>query len=993
MLLLLPSTSIAAVSMGTVTIKVGEEYHADARYSATTTIQQGTWSKSNSNIVITARGNASCTIRGNKVGTARLSYSGTAAPPNSWTTYDIDCYWTINVVTDEDEVMVTSLSLDKTSATVKVNDDITLWPQIIPSNATNKTVSWTSSNSNVARVTSVGNNAGVVYGKSEGTATITCKTTDGSNLSASCQVTVEVNGSTFYYETKEGVLVKYQVIDDKAKTCRVYKGRWDTSALYDRSVSGTLTIPQYADGYKVIEICDKAFARCDNLTSVVFPEGVETIGESIFSSYNQMALTSVTIPSTLKRIGDYAFSVNTLATINGPMDQLEYIGGGAFYNSAWYKTYLESQADGAVYIGKVLYDIKTSSSYKITDRPLVVKDGTTMISGSCFWDQHYYTDLTIPASTVEIEINENFGLNGKFNSVSVSSDNPVYDSRDNCNAIIETATNTLIVGSDVTIIPETVTGIGQHAFNNNTIQSIVIPDAVDSIGEYAFQGNGLESVFIGEGVKKIGQGAFFSKNLLNVTSKITNPTPISNSAFKSEWNNPDSLYIYENATLYVPVGTKDKYASTDGWKRFKNIVEGTYVPDHFTAFTTENVKVEYNVVSEEDKTCEVSRHAIDNYKKGCVTIPAYANGYKVVKICKYAFEGLDSITYVDIPATVVTIGDQAFWNCGIDSVNLPPSVDSIGSMAFQNCPNLREVTSLNTRPLSISKYTFNNQTLSFGTLFVPSGTKPLYETTDVWKEFKTIVEIGGSTLTGDLNSDGIVNGSDLVTLANIILNNDAYTAVADLNADGAINGSDYVALANIILGGNNAKKGMLTRASSDEASISVEPFSIKAGEEKELILDMTNPNDNITLVQFDMVLPEGLTLKQNGGEYDIDIAGRTTWRKHTLAARDNGDFIRFLLASQTNAVIEGTEGAIIKMTLVADNNFNGGSIQFKNILLVTPDVKETKPADFEVNTTTGIKDVRIDTSGDTKVFDLQGRRLTKPVKGISIINGKKVVVK
>ena len=61
-----------------------------------------------------------------------------------------------------------------------------------------------------------------------------------------------------------------------------------------------------------------------------------------------------------------------------------------------------------------------------------------------------------------------------------------------------------------------------------------------------------------------------------------------------------------------------------------------------------------------------------------------------------------------------------------------------------------------------------------------------------------------------------------------------------------------------------------------------EPFDVKAGETKEMVIDLTNPEDEITLVQFDLGLPTGLTLKQVGGEYDIDMCDRTTWRRHSL---------------------------------------------------------------------------------------------------------------
>ena len=177
------------------------------------------------------------------------------------------------------------------------------------------------------------------------------------------------------------------------------------------------------------------------------------------------------------------------------------------------------------------------------------------------------------------------------------------------------------------------------------------------------------------------------------------------------------------------------------------------------------------------------------------------------------------------------------------------------------------------------------------------------------------------------------------------------------------------------------------------AFLSVDAFSIMAGETKEMTISLTNPDDEITLVQFDLSLPRGLSLKQTGGEYDFDIAGRTTWRKHSLDANAQTDgTIRFLLASSSNAVLSGTEGAIIKMTLVADNSYDNGDIMLKNILLVTPDEKEIKPKDV-IYIPLDIKGVTMDVPQGTTVFSLSGQRLAAPRKGVNIVGGRKVVVK
>jgi hypothetical protein len=82
-------------------------------------------------------------------------------------------------------------------------------------------------------------------------------------------------------------------------------------------------------------------------------------------------------------------------------------------------------------------------------------------------------------------------------SIIVDSDNRIYDSRENCNAIIETATNTLVVGCQNTIIPNSVTIIGERAFRGSTFTSITIPSSVTSIEYLAFfECDSLDAIYM-----------------------------------------------------------------------------------------------------------------------------------------------------------------------------------------------------------------------------------------------------------------------------------------------------------------------------------------------------------------------------------------------------------------------------------------------------------------------------------------------------------------
>ena len=242
--------------------------------------------------------------------------------------------------------------------------------------------------------------------------------------------------------------------------------------------------------------------------------------------------------------------------------------------------------------------------------------------------------------------------------------------------------------------------------------------------------------------------------------------------------------------------------------------------------------------------------------------------------------------------------------------------------------------------MEITNKVFYDVDLSNLTLIVPKGTKAAYQSAAVWGDFGTIVEMGS----GDLSGDGTVNGTDLVVQTNLILNGE-YNPVADLNNDGNVNGTDYVLMVNMILNIASARSMTATTANRD-AELSIEDFSIRAGETKEMLVSLRNPDTDLTLLQFDLRLPAGLTIAEDDGDLAIDIAGRTTWQNHSLQANATGGITRFLLASNGNKVITGTSGAIISIQLMAANAFKEGDIKLEELLIVTPAAAETYPADY-----------------------------------------------
>ena len=156
-------------------------------------------------------------------------------------------------------------------------------------------------------------------------------------------------------------------------------------------------------------------------------------------------------------------------------------------------------------------------------------------------------------------------------SIAVERENSVYDSRDNCNAIIETTTNTLITGCKNTTILNSVTSIDNYAFYKCTdLTEVTIPNSVTLIGYGSFYDcSDLKSVIIGNSVASIGDFAF-SKCLDLRLINVLNPKP------PTCYSNTFSHY---ESSLEVTIGSLEAYKSADVWSNFTKVTEVVGIED------------------------------------------------------------------------------------------------------------------------------------------------------------------------------------------------------------------------------------------------------------------------------------------------------------------------------------------------------------------------------------------------------------------------------
>ena len=390
-------------------------------------------------------------------------------------------------------------------------------------------------------------------------------------------------------------------------------------AFYNCSGLTSVTIPN-----SVTSIGDGVFRGCSGLTSVTIPNSVTSIGDSAFSDCS--GLTSVTIPNSVTSIGKYAFyncSGLTSVTIGNSVTTVgEYaFRGCSGLTSVTIPNSVTSIGDSAF-----------SDCSGLTS--LTIGEKVTKIPGSAFSGCSGLTSVTIPNSVTSIGIRAFRGCSGLtsviipnsvtsigkyafdycsgLTSVVVDKNNGTYDSRDNCNAIIETSTNKLVVGCKNSIIPNSVTSIGSYAFRGcSGLTSVTIGNSVTSIGDYAFRGcSGLTSVTIGNSVTSIGEYAFYNcSGLTKLVSLAVEPPTCGNGAFKE--------VDKTTCQLLVPQESINKYKTADQWKDFLNILGYDGVDD--ISMDTQNAVYEvYNLqgvrigsgMREEEVTADVLPHGV-----------------------------------------------------------------------------------------------------------------------------------------------------------------------------------------------------------------------------------------------------------------------------------------------------------------------------------------------------------------------------------------------
>ena len=446
--------------------------------------------------------------------------------------------------------------------------------------------------------------------------------------------------------------------------------------------------------------------------------------------YNITSSTDHTIEVTSSDGTEYYGSITLPATVthNDVNYSVTSIGDRAFF----YCSSLTAITipDGVTSIGDDAF-FGCSSLTAIT-----LPDGVTSIGGGAFYGCSSLTTITIPEGVTSIGEYAFYSCSS-LAAIVVAEGNTTYDSRNGCNAIIETNSNTLIQGCSATIIPEGVTSIGKYAFLGCSLTSIIIPESVTSIGGGAFLGcSSLTTITLPESVTSIGGGAFSGCSSLTTITIPEGVTSIGARAFygcskltaitipEGVTSIGDNAFAYCSSltaiTLPEGVTSIGKYAFLGCSLTAINIPKGVTSIGNNAFYNCSSLKTVINysdlplqrgsndygyVAYYADRVIDADE-VIDGYAFKTIEGVHYLIGYigdkteltlpadykdENYQIGGGAFSGCSSLTAITIPenSQLTSFGEYAFYSCSsLTAITIPASVTSIGEFAFYGCSNL-----------------------------------------------------------------------------------------------------------------------------------------------------------------------------------------------------------------------------------------------------------------------------------------------------------------
>ena len=440
----------------------------------------------------------------------------------------------------------------------------------------------------------------------------------------------------------------------------------------------------------LVSIGDEAFEHC-GISEITIPHGVENIGDRVFQGCSN--LVTVNFYNTLKTFDNSAFNGCRVTNVYYSGDiidwnEITFLGGiyntsvpfdaiihynsephikeqeGIYGNLSWIRydgevmiTNCDETSEGTIVIPQALEGYPVTSICGSAFSNCVKMTGVEIPEGvKTIWNRAFFncselkTKVTIPRS-VTLCGKGVFSSCVRLYDVAVAYGNPVYDSRNNCKAVIETATDTLVSGCSGSVIPDDIKSIGENAFYGTAFRNGILPNGLRHIGRYAFSHSWIETLVIPESIEYIPEYAFNWADRIQTVEFPENLKLIGEQAFS---------YCRHLKEVIVP--DKTEYIGRAAFSNC-NELESITLPDSITyisnlAFSSTSYYLDNN--NWENDVLYIGNHLI----KARTTVSGdYSIKSGTKTVAEYAFNGCSGLKNVTVPDSVVTICDNAFLQC------------------------------------------------------------------------------------------------------------------------------------------------------------------------------------------------------------------------------------------------------------------------------------------------------------------------------------------
>ena len=393
----------------------------------------------------------------------------------------------------------------------------------------------------------------------------------------------------------------------------------------------------------------------------------------------------------------------------------------------------------------------------------------TSIGNLAFYSCSSMTSISLPSSVTTIGDNAFSGCTGltSFNIPSTVTSIGSYAFTD-CRSLISivippsvTKINTSTFGSCYSLssitIPSSVTSIGEFVFYNcNQLTSITIPPSVTSIGTWAFSYcSGLTNFSISQSVTYIGSAAFaYCSAIITVDKNNPNYSSLNGLLYNKKQTKLISCPFVTSGSFIIPssVDSIAEYAFYSCYKLTSVIIPSTVKSigssafKYCTALTNITIPSSVNSIESEAFTDCSGLISVETNNFNYSSLNGLLYNKKQTKLisCPYVTSG----SFI-IPSSVDSIAEYALFDCSnLTSLKVPSSVKSIGNSAFENCTGLTSLYSYLVIPVNLSNSynVFNGIKTANCILYVPIGTKSLYQAAAKWQDFINIVEFDPTSI-------------------------------------------------------------------------------------------------------------------------------------------------------------------------------------------------------------------------------------------------------